>query len=303
MSLEFDTNASVDASTDVPVSPPVSPSVPNAKPAPKMEEVKPSAPVKPNPVQEESFAEVALRLGGASADEAKRTGVVDTADDQVESLFAEQYKTVNSPVHRAVWDSNVPTELFYSDMPEGSPLVAKVVADSLALVSRHRDAGTLFNDDDRIADIVMKELGDVGYWGLLVDTKHGGSGATMREFAWMITQMATIDPTVAGLASVHGCIGAVDPVRAFGTDEQKRRFLPKLADGTRLSAFALTEPGAGSDLTALKTTAVLDGDEYVVNGEKLFITNAIPGRTIGLVCKIDGVPSVLIVDLLSLIHI
>ncbi len=297
MSLEFDANASVDASTDVPVSPPVSPSVPNAKPAPKMEEVKPSAPVKPNPVQEESFAEVALRLGGASADEAKRTGVVDTADDQVESLFAEQYKTVNSPVHRAVWDSNVPTELFYSDMPEGSPLVAKVVADSLALVSRHRDAGTLFNDDDRIADIVMKELGDVGYWGLLVDTKHGGSGATMREFAWMITQMATIDPTVAGLASVHGCIGAVDPVRAFGTDEQKRRFLPKLADGTRLSAFALTEPGAGSDLTALKTTAVLDGDEYVVNGEKLFITNAIPGRTIGLVCKIDGVPSVLIVDL------
>ena len=79
----------------------------------------------------------------------------------------------------------------------------------------------------------------------------------MREFARMITQMATIDPTVAGLASVHGCIGAVDPVRSFGSDEQKHRFLPKLADGRRLSAFALTEPGAGSDLTALKTTAVL----------------------------------------------
>ena len=64
-----------------------------------------------------------------------------------------------------------------------------------------------------------------------------------------------IDPTVAGLASVHGCIGAVDPVRTFGTPEQKQRFLPKLASGERLSAFALTEPGAGSDLTALRTRA------------------------------------------------
>ena len=246
---------------------------------------------------EESFAEVALRLGGASVDEAKRTGVVDTADDQVESLFAEQYKTVNSPVHRAVWDSRVPTELFYYPMPAGSSAVERVVEESLAIVQRHRDAGTLFDGADKISDTVMMELGAAGYWGLLVDTKHGGSGASMREFSKMITRMATIDPTVAGLASVHGCIGAVDPVRAFGTDDQKQRFLPKLASGERLSAFALTEPGAGSDLTALKTTAVLDGDHYVVNGEKLFITNAIPGRTIGLVCKINDVPSVLIVDL------
>ena len=119
----------------------------------------------------------------------------------------------------------------------------------------------------------------------------------MKQFSRMITRMATLDPTVAGLASVHGCIGAVDPVRSFGTPQQKARFLPALADGTRLSAFALTEPGAGSDLTALKTNAVLDGDDYVVNGEKLFITNAVPGRTIGLVCKIGNAPSVLIVDL------
>ncbi len=109
--------------------------------------------------------------------------------------------------------------------------------------------------------------------------------------------MATVDPTVAGLASVHGCIGAVDPVRTFGTPEQKRRFLPKLASGERLSGFALTEPGAGSDLTALRTRAELVGDEYVVNGEKLFITNAIAGRTIGLVCLIEDKPAVLIADL------
>ncbi|MBV8315786.1 MAG: acyl-CoA dehydrogenase, partial [Planctomycetaceae bacterium] len=85
--------------------------------------------------------------------------------------------------------------------------------------------------------------------------------------------------------------------RTFGTPEQKRRLLPRLASGERLSAFALTEPCAGSDLTALRTTAEPDGDDYLVNGEKLFITNAVPGRTIGLVCLVEGKPAVLIVDL------
>jgi alkylation response protein AidB-like acyl-CoA dehydrogenase len=101
---------------------------------------------------------------------------------------------------------------------------------------------------------------------------------------------------VAGLASVHGCIGAVDPVRTFGNTEQKKRLLPGLADGSRLSAFALTEPCAGSDLTALRTSARREGDEYIVTGEKLFITNVVPGRTIGLVCLIEGQPAVLIVE-------
>ena len=70
-----------------------------------------------------------------------------------------------------------------------------------------------------------------------------------------------------------------------------------LARGKRLSAFALTEPCAGTDLTALRTVAVRDGDDYVVTGEKLFITNVLPGRTIGLVCLIDRRPAVLVVDL------
>ena len=247
--------------------------------------------------QGESFAEVALRLGGASPDEARRTGVLDTADDQVEGLFAPQYQTTGSPIHRAVWDSNIDTNLFHFDTPETSHHVSQVVSRCIEIVRQHRALGTMLDEHGKISSHVLGELGDAGYWGLLVDVKYGGSGASMSEFARMITQMATVDPTVAGLASVHGCIGAVDPVRSFGNDQQKARFLPKLADGTRLSAFALTEPGAGSDLTALKTTAVLHGDHYVVNGEKLFITNAVPGRTIGLVCMIEGVPSVLVVDL------
>lgn len=259
------------------------------------------APEKNRPASEsanpESFAEVALRLGGASEEEARRTGVLDSADDQVEDLFATQYQTVNSPAHRAIWDSRVPTELFYRSLDPASSRMSEVSERSLSVVRGHRDRGTLLSENGKIADEVLRDLGDAGYWGTLVDRQYGGCGASMQQFSRLVTAMATLDPTIAGLSSVHGCIGAVDPVRTFGTPEQKRRFLPRLADGTRLSAFALTEPGAGSDLTALKTTAVLDGDSYVVNGEKLFITNAIEGRTIGLVCKIDDVPSVLIVDL------
>lgn len=244
-----------------------------------------------------SFAETALRLGGKSDDEARRTGAIDSADDQVETLFSAQHQTTASPIHRAIWDRHVPTELFESGGGTPNEEVASVINQSLATVRFHIDSGTLIDEHGKISNQVMNDLGRAGYWGMLVSPEYGGSGASMQQFSRMITMMATQEPTVAGLASVHGCIGAVDPVRSFGDEHQRERFLPKLASGEALSAFALTEPGAGSDLTALRTTAVLVGDEYVVNGEKLFITNAVPGRTIGLVCKIDGKPSVLIVDL------
>ena len=196
-----------------------------------------------------------------------------------------------------MWDRGVPVELFQSTSPQTPPDVQRVMDDSIAAVQNHKKAKTLLNSDAKIADSVLADLAKAGYWGLLVGKEFGGSGAPFSSFAPFLTRMALIDPTVAGLASVHGCIGAVDPVRTFGNAEQKQRFLPGLADGTRLSAFALTEPCAGSDLTALRTTARLEGDHYIVNGEKLFITNVVPGRTIGLVCLIDDEPAVLIVEL------
>ncbi len=256
-----------------------------------------STEIEPGSEHEASFAETALKLGGKSAEEARRTGAIDKADDQVESLFAPQYQTVNSPAHRAVWDRGVPVGLFQSEPVNPDVEITRVMDASVDLVRRHRDANTLLDDKGKITEAVMQELAELGYWGLLVDKKYGGSGTPFAAFAPYITRMATADPTIAGLASVHGCIGAVDPVRTFGTADQKERFLPGLADGSRLSAFALTEPCAGSDLTALRTRVVLDGDDYVVNGEKLFITNIIPGRTIGLVCLIEDRPAVLIVDL------
>ncbi len=250
----------------------------------------------PESKTEKSFAETALELGGKKKEEVRRMGAVDRADDEVEQLFLPQYQTVNSPVHRAVWD-RTPAELFGPAPLEAPADVRKVMDASLDVVRKHREAGSLLNDERKIKEEVLQELAGVGYWGLLVEKKYGGSGAPFRSFASFITEMAMLDPTIAGLASVHGCIGAVDPVMAFGDEEQKQRFLPLLASGEKLSAFALTEPGAGSDLTALSTRAVLDGDDYVVNGEKLFITNVTPGRTIGLVCLVEEKPAVLICDL------
>jgi len=254
----------------------------------------------PNPdpeIEKESFVETALKLSGKSEEEARTTGAVDRADDQVEALFAPKYQTTVSPAHLAVWNNDVALDLFCAQSQTASAETEKVMQDSLDVIRADQDAGVLLDENNKISEQTLANLGTAGYWGLLVDREYGGQAASFGAFARFLTRMATIQPTVAGLASVHGCIGAVDPLRTFGNPDQKQEYLPKLASGERLSAFALTEPCAGSDLTALRTTARLEGDEYVINGEKLFITNAVTGRTVGLVCLIDEKPAVLIVDL------
>ncbi len=247
--------------------------------------------------ERQSFAEAALRLSGKSEEEARRLGAVDKADEQVEALFAPQYQTVNSPAHRVVWDAKCPVELFRPPLLAETAPCDTVMKASLDIVKRRLADKTLYDQNGKISAETLAELGRAGYWGLLIDPKYGGQGARFARFADFLTRMAVWEPMVAGLASVHGCIGAVDPVRTFGTPEQKQRFLPRLASGEALSGFALTEPNAGSDLTALRTTAVRVGDHFEVTGEKLFITNVIPGRTIGLVVMLEGKPAVLIVEL------
>ncbi|HEY9776677.1 MAG TPA: acyl-CoA dehydrogenase family protein [Planktothrix sp.] len=250
-----------------------------------------------DPNNDVSFAETAMRMSGKTEEEATRTGAVDRADDQVESMFAPQYKTVNSPIHKAVWEEKVPIELFTPPKVNKDEISTPAMQKSLAALTKHRDAKSIYDEKNKISNQVFSDLADAGYWGMLIGKEYGGQGLSVLQFMTFLGNVAKIDPTSAGLASVHGCIGAVDPVSSFGTEEQKKRLLPKLADGTALSGFALTEPCAGSDLTALRTTAVLKGDHYLVNGEKLFITNAIPGRTVTIVCLIDGKPAALVAEL------
>lgn len=256
-----------------------------------------STDMQPQTPENDNFVETALKLSGKSEEEARKTGAIDRADEQVEELFAEKYRTEGSPAHKAVWGDSFPLELFAANESPTPPGCDQVMEKSIDLIrSMHRE-GTAYDDNGKMSPELLSGLGDAGYWGLLVPQEYGGSGAPFSAFAKFLTRVATVDPTVAGTASVHGCIGAVDPLLAFGSPQQKQNFLPRLASGERISAFALTEPGAGSDLTALSTEARLDGDDYVVNGEKLFITNAIAGRTIAIVCLIEGKPSVLIADL------
>src|SRR6187401_3274487 len=89
-----------------------------------------------------SFAETALKLGGKSDDEARRTGAIDKADDQVEQLFAKRFQTVNSPVHRAVWERGLPVELFQASQQATPPEVTRVMEDSLSVMRKHVKAGT-----------------------------------------------------------------------------------------------------------------------------------------------------------------
>ncbi len=250
-----------------------------------------------DPNNEVSFAETAMRMSGKTEEEATRTGAVDRADDQVEAMFSPQYKTANSPIHKAVWEQQVPMALFTTPKSNPDDITLPAMLKSIDVIKKHRQAGDLYDEKGKVPESVLGELAEAGYWGMLINKSYGGQGLTVLQFMRFLSNVAKEDPTCAGLGSVHGCIGAVDPVSSFGNEEQKKRILPLLASGKALSGFALTEPCAGSDLTALRTTAVLKGDKYIVNGEKLFITNAIPGRTVGLVCLIDGKPAALIADL------
>jgi alkylation response protein AidB-like acyl-CoA dehydrogenase len=172
------------------------------------------------PERDQSFAETALRLSGKTEEEARRTGALDRADEQVEALFAPQYQTVNSPVHKAVWDAAVPAELFDPPPLETSHPSDRVLEASLEVVRRRREAGTMHDAQGKLHPELLRELGEVGYWGLLIDPRYGGHGTPFQRFTHFLTRMATQDAMVAGMASIHGCIGAVDPVRTFGTPQQ-----------------------------------------------------------------------------------
>src|SRR5436190_6571077 len=126
---------------------------------------------------ETSFAETALKLGGKSEDEARRTGAIDRADDQVEQLFRPEYQTVNSPAHRGVWDRALPVELFQPTAESVPQDVQGVMAGCLAVVRGHRNARTLLGSDGKASNQVLADLGKAGYWGFLVDREFGGTGA------------------------------------------------------------------------------------------------------------------------------
>lgn len=115
-------------------------------------------------------------------------------------------------------------------------------------------------------------MGDLGLLGMVVPEEWGGAGADAVSYALAIEEIAAGDGAISTIMSVHNSVGCA-PILKFGNDEQKDKYLRAMATGRMLGAFCLTEPQAGSDASALKTRAVQDGDHYVLNGAKQFITN------------------------------
>ncbi|MFI6097146.1 acyl-CoA dehydrogenase family protein [Lentzea sp. NPDC051213] len=120
---------------------------------------------------------------------------------------------------------------------------------------------------------VIAKMGQMGLFGLPFPEEHGGMGGDYFALCITLEELARVDSSVAITLEAATSLGAM-PVYRFGTDEQKAEWLPSLTSGEKLGAFGLTEPGSGSDAGALATTARLEGDEWVINGTKAFITNS-----------------------------
>jgi acyl-CoA dehydrogenase len=119
---------------------------------------------------------------------------------------------------------------------------------------------------------ILKKMAELGLMGITIPEEYGGAGMDFTSYIIAIHEISKVSATVGVILSVHTSVGT-NPILYFGTEEQKRKYVPKLASGEYLGAFCLTEPGAGSDAKSLKTKAVRQGDYYILNGSKVFITN------------------------------
>jgi len=119
---------------------------------------------------------------------------------------------------------------------------------------------------------IFKKMGQLGLMGIPVPVKYGGAEMDFVSYIIAINELSKVSATIGVILSVHTSVGT-NPILYFGTEEQKQKYIPKLAAGEYLGAFCLTEPSAGSDAASLKSKAIKDGDHYVINGSKVFITN------------------------------
>ncbi|GEN54793.1 acyl-CoA dehydrogenase [Halobacillus faecis] len=126
--------------------------------------------------------------------------------------------------------------------------------------------------EDRFPSELLPKMGELGLMGVPIPEKYGGAEMDYISYIIAIHEISKVSATLGVILSVHTSVGT-NPILYFGTEEQKNKYIPKLASGEYLGAFALTEPSAGSDASSLKTRAVKQGDHYILNGSKVFITN------------------------------
>ena len=141
-------------------------------------------------------------------------------------------------------------------------------------------------DNDEIPPAIIAEMREMGLFGLTIPVEYGGLGLTTEEEALTSMEMCRASPAFRSIAGTNNGIGSQGIV-IDGTDEQKKNYLPRLASGELIGSFALTEPGAGSDAGSLTTSARRDGDHYIINGAKRYITNAPEAGVFTLMARTD----------------
>ena len=161
----------------------------------------------------------------------------------------------------------------FPDMPAEQRETLQDIAGALEglLGPRSEDFRT-WDVEGELPDAFIEELKEFGLFGLVVPEEHGGMGLGSMGYSRTLQEIGKYDSSVALTVGAHSSIG-MRGLLLLGTDEQKKRYMPKLATGEMIAAYCLTEPGAGSDAAAIATTAVRDGDDWIINGNKLWITN------------------------------
>ena len=142
-----------------------------------------------------------------------------------------------------------------------------------------------FDHADEWPEGIVEQMKEMGLFGATISTEYGGLGLPAKTYAQMVMAISAKWMAVTGIFNSHLMMAAA--VERFGTEDQKQKFLPRFASGEIRGGLALTEPGAGTDLQAIGTTAVRDGDHYIVNGTKTWITNGIKGQAVALLVKTD----------------
>ncbi|MDW8437825.1 MAG: acyl-CoA dehydrogenase [Chloroherpetonaceae bacterium] len=130
-----------------------------------------------------------------------------------------------------------------------------------------------YDEEQRFPIELVRKVGELGLLGIIFPEEYGGAGFGYLEYVTAIEELAKVDPSLALTVAAHNSLGT-NHIFQFGSEELKRKFVPKLASGEMLAAWALTEPNSGSDAAGMLTTAVQDGDHWVLNGTKNFITNS-----------------------------
>ncbi|MGE8367627.1 acyl-CoA dehydrogenase family protein [Cupriavidus sp.] len=139
--------------------------------------------------------------------------------------------------------------------------------------------------DDEYPTEIVEKMKDMGLFGLLIAPEYGGLGLSTRVYARIIERMSAVWMSISGIVNSHLIMAMA--VQRNGTEEQKQTWLPRFATGELRGGIALTEPDCGTDLQAIRTVARREGDEYVVNGAKTWITNSLYGNTLALLVKTD----------------